>query len=1015
MKRIVLIVALFFGVQLPAIIIAPDKGVTELMKACEKGSVKQVKALIESGADVNAITTVWHKTALSFALKNPDCLNIVNVLLKNGADPTLPADLWRDLFYQPTDNIPKRAVNLNNTALMLLNGSLDVNVDEVITYAIRCTRDVRVIKWLIDAGVNVNSRTFRRPLLIWARNNEIQKYLLDRGADPNIRDFNNLPAIYYARNLQRLKNLFQYGAKWIVKDDSGQNLNLISQWAEWIDREMLEQAIRHGCKIDRKGLIKIGNNPALPDIYSILADKFSPLPVAEMAQTALRNGRLENFRLLESNMSDSEFSTVNWYNRILGSKLQKEEKLKLLNYLIKKRHVSVNDASPRTHVTSLMCFVKRPETVKFLIEQGAHVNDYDRKGFNALYYLIKAYRWRMKPDERLAVLEVLRKKGATLKQKNKKVNLLIVALSNELEPEIIKRLVELGEDVNFKTQYGVTPLMVACALYKSDIVKLLIDKGARIEDQDDTGWTPLFYACHYFRESRSLSVMTFQPRNRKKSDANDTVQLLLARGARADILDKQGQSVLTEAAAWANAETIRTLIKAGGKKIVNAHDAHNRNAIMYATNLNQDIHVSEVLLKNGANPNSIMKDEKLPERFMRITDLYGFELNKIFQVGFKPEFHNCAGFGWYEPPLFVAVYRGDIDLVKLLLKYGANPNIRYYSYRDIPEDILKIAGRRSDKLKKILIAAGAKTQTRRRETPENLRIKEVMIKANLPPSEIEKFMNPPIPVRSRIPKQTPERIFGDFCKTNNLRAIKEQYNSLLKKTGHPPRLYHAIFCAAEYNSLDVVTFLIERCPDWKNATGNLLLHCAAKNEKHPEVIKFLCSQFPEKVIKGKSYRRSVLFSASSPAIIKYLLSIGFDVNETDDQGESLIFRDALSSDRNWKNKVRFLLKCGADINTRDDSNRTIMDSLYASRRWSSFDDKPREKMLFLLKNGADPNIKCNGKVLLDRAVKHSDGRMFEILVFNGADINLISEDLRKTTPYIRRRIEELRKKTSAGK
>ena len=50
--------------------------------------------------------------------------------------------------------------------------------------------------------------------------------------------------------------------------------------------------------------------------------------------------------------------------------------------------------------------------------------------------------------------------------------------------EVVKLLVELGEDVNAADSYGITPLMVAANLGDIEVVRYLIDKGADLAAHD---------------------------------------------------------------------------------------------------------------------------------------------------------------------------------------------------------------------------------------------------------------------------------------------------------------------------------------------------------------------------------------------------------------------------------------------------------------------------------------------------------------------------------------------------
>ncbi len=59
--------------------------------------------------------------------------------------------------------------------------------------------------------------------------------------------------------------------------------------------------------------------------------------------------------------------------------------------------------------------------------------------------------------------------------------------------DIVKRLIELGEDVNQKSN-GMTPVMYAARYNRTEILKLLISKGAKLKTKSDKGFTAKKYA-----------------------------------------------------------------------------------------------------------------------------------------------------------------------------------------------------------------------------------------------------------------------------------------------------------------------------------------------------------------------------------------------------------------------------------------------------------------------------------------------------------------------------------------
>ncbi len=59
--------------------------------------------------------------------------------------------------------------------------------------------------------------------------------------------------------------------------------------------------------------------------------------------------------------------------------------------------------------------------------------------------------------------------------------------------ETVKKLIELGEDVNQKSN-GMTPAMYAAKYNKVEILKLLVEKGADLKVKSDKGHKAIKYA-----------------------------------------------------------------------------------------------------------------------------------------------------------------------------------------------------------------------------------------------------------------------------------------------------------------------------------------------------------------------------------------------------------------------------------------------------------------------------------------------------------------------------------------
>ncbi len=379
-------------------------------------------------------------------------------------------------------------------------------------------------------------------------------------------------------------------------------------------------------------MIRAGADENLPAVFDTLVEAYGKEPpVAEMMKRAIARNLYGNIRFLKAVGSGVDWSKVNLLGIVYESPFntgyeslghgKTEDRIAIQKYLLA-QGFPVDGAEADSGYTPLMqacrAFRFDPADVEFLLDAGASADAVDAAGYNALFYLLSSCF----SHRSIEALELLLRHGAPLRQQNPGFNLLFAALAAEQPPEVIARLVELGEDVNFKTKDGVTPLMLAALLYRSEVAELLLRHGAKINARDATGWSPLFYASYLFPGAFECGV-NFQPRNRYKMDAAATIQLLLAHGADAGLVDDFGASALTEAAAWCDAETVRQLTGAGGRK-------------------------------TGTDSNSRMRKGEYPVR----------QMSRVgFPCSFNPETFGVASVEapadsvWCEPPLCEAVRR----------------------------------------------------------------------------------------------------------------------------------------------------------------------------------------------------------------------------------------------------------------------------------------------------------------------------------------------------------------------
>lgn len=168
-------------------------------------------------------------------------------------------------------------------------------------------------------------------------------------------------------------------------------------------------------------------------------------------------------------------------------------------------------------------------------------------------------------------------------------------------PELIKKeVLENKENINAQNESGVTALMMAVINSNGEssieIVRLLIDLGADLEIKSNIGYTALTYACTLTKRFSSFEVVT----------------LLLNRGADIFVRNNCGDTLLmscvTKTQEYTSEEMIDFLIGCGIG--VNDLNNHGKSALhASAENLIVSTRNTIVrLLDNGADPNIIYEN-----------------------------------------------------------------------------------------------------------------------------------------------------------------------------------------------------------------------------------------------------------------------------------------------------------------------------------------------------------------------------------------------------------------------
>jgi len=335
------------------------------------------------------------------------------------------------------------------------------------------------------------------------------------------------------------------------------------------------------------------------------------------------------------------------------------------------------------------------ELAQMLIYAGANVRATTRLGAYTPLYLAAKGGYS-------AVVAALLAAGADAKAttSNGTTPLMIAAAAGDTRT--ITSLVENGADLNAKDgAKGETPLMFAAAFNRTDAVRLLLARGA--DHQATTKVVDLFALTAPEEEAMARGGGG----NAQRPAANRPADIAGAtRGYRYNelISSQGGLTALLFAARQGYADTVKALVEGGAD--LNQLNAGDKTSPLLMAIINGHFDLAAYMLEKGANPNiaafngatplyavlNIQWAPKSlypsPKAYQQQTSTYldlmkalldkGADPNarlqrKVWYQAFNSDFAGVDESG--ATPFWRAAYANDVAAMKLLVSYGADPNI----------------------------------------------------------------------------------------------------------------------------------------------------------------------------------------------------------------------------------------------------------------------------------------------------------------------------------------------------
>ncbi|XP_060722061.1 ankyrin repeat and SOCS box protein 2 isoform X3 [Tachysurus vachellii] len=315
-----------------------------------------------------------------------------------------------------------------------------------------------------------------------------------------------------------------------------------------------------------------------------------------------------------------------------------------LNILLSAEPGTINRRTLKNQTPLLLAVTRRHlACVRYLLEKGADVNLANIQWETPLYKACEKGT-----EEAVALL--IRHGASTNKATEQGSTPLHEAVASK-KVEICKMLLQAKANLMAKNVYGIDPLFTAAQCGTSEVLSFLIMKGADINTQANDGASALYEAS--------------------KNGHTKVVEILLSKRADVNKANKAGLLPIHVAAKNGHDGIVAMLISRTSKAKIKHCGI---SPLHMAAERNRD-NILEMLIEGGLDVNFMLSENwsKMYED-RRSTTLYCAVCNSnvdattmLLEAGAKP---NLDTFN----PLLVAVRKGRMEIVKLLVDYGAHIN-----------------------------------------------------------------------------------------------------------------------------------------------------------------------------------------------------------------------------------------------------------------------------------------------------------------------------------------------------
>lgn len=351
-----------------------------------------------------------------------------------------------------------------------------------------------------------------------------------------------------------------------------------------------------------------------------------------------------------------------------------------------------NGASVDFPALHFACFMGDLDKVKKLIEQGARIDQQDRKGLEPLVYAALGGN--------KDIMRYLKEKGVDINARHGERDYILNKVARYGDKDMAQLLISMGADPKVTAGTGasaITPLDNAILSGNRDVAEVLLKHGAEVNKLGYCRYAPLHRAC--------------------QKERMDLVELLLAYDADVNVRTGIEQTPLFFAAGADHVEIAGRLIAKGAD--VNARDK-NLSTPLHRAAGGRGAKVAKILIDKGAEVNAKDSRGQTP-----LHEAAGYGNNEavelLLKAGAKVDVKSDTG----ATTLYLAASgsKDSIESVEMLLAAGADINVKRIAEPDEGFSLLHIASRNGNiQVVEFLVAKGLdiNAQTAEGRTPLSL-------------------------------------------------------------------------------------------------------------------------------------------------------------------------------------------------------------------------------------------------------------------------------------------------------